>query len=837
MKNTLSKNKFATAIALFSIIAMTISLIALPAVSAHNPPVDIATFVYVAVAPNPVGLNQEMTFLFWNAFAPPEAISNENIRWNFAVTVTNPNGNVTSLGNFVSGVEGRASTTFTPDMVGTWNVTVKFPNTLYGWDDTAAQQVWTGDTFLASSFTASFVVQSETVPEPLPVDYYSRGEWFKVTGYYGGSSSPQTYGNHANIYRDNTVGSLTAHVMWTRPIEPGGVVGGNNVGVPGDAFYSGLAYAHRFESTFILDGKVYYREPLGESGQSGNYIIVDLRNGERLLRSTVSSLGMAYDVNGVQFFSDTNYGTWLGPDTLEPIGTSLINVPSGTSVVDANGNQYRVSIVNEGTDDPEYHIVQWNASKVIVPGLIGEVDASLEKYFDFDVPITYNGQPFVLPHRSIRYVQIDDFVLTTSSTGDVNPDMITWMISLKPENRGEIVANYPFLGTDEPFNSYYSVGDTLDWTTNVVDPVNRVIPLWGFAQRQWVFINFETGNVTGPTASETPWNYYASPQGTNIHRDSTTLNGKIISVQYGGVFYCYDAGTGTLDFTMGMAGKVPNANITSSGFQTPYGVYPTLAGASTTANGRCYVFVNEHSPNTPLLKGSYLRCIDVLNQREDWIIPSFGGVHSTGINNMMCANGFTVSLNNHDQQIYAMAKGPSATSVSVPVQNWTQGDSVVIEGTVLDICAGTRQNEQAGRFPNGLAAVSDDSMDVWMEYVYANRPRPDVTGVDVTLTAVGPDGSSQEIGVVTSDSTGYYSLVWAPPAVGSYTVTADFAGSAAYYASNAQTSFTVAAAPEPPVIEPEPAPMTDTYILVSAAGIIVAIAVITGVIALLIKRS
>ena len=68
----LSKNKLATVIALCLMISMTVSLIALPVVSAHNPPVNVPTFVYVAVAPNPVGLNQAATLVLWSAQAPPD---------------------------------------------------------------------------------------------------------------------------------------------------------------------------------------------------------------------------------------------------------------------------------------------------------------------------------------------------------------------------------------------------------------------------------------------------------------------------------------------------------------------------------------------------------------------------------------------------------------------------------------------------------------------------------------------------------------------------------------------------------------------------------------------
>jgi hypothetical protein len=52
------------------------------------------------------------------------------------------------------------------------------------------------------------------------------------------------------------------------------------------------------------------------------------------------------------------------------------------------------------------------------------------------------------------------------------------------------------------------------------------------------------------------------------------------------------------------------------------------------------------------------------------------------------------------------------------------GNNVLVEGTVIDISAGTKQHVQAARFPHGVPAVSDESMGEWMEYVYMQKPRP-----------------------------------------------------------------------------------------------------------------
>jgi len=72
------------------------------------------------------------------------------------------------------------------------------------------------------------------------------------------------------------------------------------------------------------------------------------------------------------------------------------------------------------------------------------------------------------------------------------------------------------------------------------------------------------------------------------------------------------------------------------------------------------------------------------------------------------------------------------------------------------------------------------------------QPMPtNATGVAVHLTAIDPNGNSQDIGIATSNSLGNYAISWTPPVPGLYTVTATFEGSNSYYSSQAGTSFIV----------------------------------------------
>ena len=72
--------------------------------------------------------------------------------------------------------------------------------------------------------------------------------------------------------------------MWTKPIQFGGVVGGNSTMNEGERFYTGSSYNPRFSSAITMAGTLFYQEPFGNSGSGGDYVAVNLRTGEELWR-------------------------------------------------------------------------------------------------------------------------------------------------------------------------------------------------------------------------------------------------------------------------------------------------------------------------------------------------------------------------------------------------------------------------------------------------------------------------------------------------------------------------------------------------------------------------
>src|SRR4030067_3311156 len=93
----------ATAIAIFLMLTITITLVALPVANAHTPPwTNIPSHCYVAVAPDTIGVNQEVLFVFWTDWIPPTAVGAYGNRWTFTVDVTRPDGTKETLGPYTS---------------------------------------------------------------------------------------------------------------------------------------------------------------------------------------------------------------------------------------------------------------------------------------------------------------------------------------------------------------------------------------------------------------------------------------------------------------------------------------------------------------------------------------------------------------------------------------------------------------------------------------------------------------------------------------------------------------------------------------------------------------
>ena len=123
--------------------------------------------------------------------------------------------------------------------------------------------------------------------------------------------------------------------------------------------------------------------------------------------------------------------------------------------------------------------------------------------------------------------------------------------------------------------------------------------------------------------------------------------------------------------------------------------------------------------------------LDAFTGEEIWSMFSWSGqTGGQGGSTAVLADGYLAYYNYYDNSVYSVGKGPYSTTISASPKTTALGDNIVIEGTVIDTSAGTKDNEIATRFPQGVPAVSDDSMAPWMEYIYMQKPIPtNATGV------------------------------------------------------------------------------------------------------------
>jgi hypothetical protein len=163
----------------------------------------------------------------------------------------------------------------------------------------------------------------------------------------------------------------------------------------------------------------------------------------------------------------------------------------------------------------------------------------------------------------------------------------------------------------------------------------------------------------------------------------------------------------------------------------------------------------------------------------------------------------------------------------------------MITGRVLDVCAGAKQEAVSANYPNGLPAVSDASMEQFMESVYMQQPLPhNLTGVQVILSVIDANGNYRTIGSTTSDGTGAFGFNWTPDISGTFTSIATFPGSNGYYGSSDQIHFyaSEAATPQPTTGTGSNAATTSDLLLYLAVGVIAIIIAIAIVGALILRR-
>jgi outer membrane protein assembly factor BamB len=829
-------------VAMLLMLIIAVPLFALiPNANAHDPAWNMPTYAYITVAPNPVGVGQTSTVVFWVDKIPPTAAGLAGDRWSFYLDITKPDNTSNTVGPLTSDPVGGSYYLFVPEETGTYTFTARFgPQVITGSQGTNIYNynIAINDTYLASNATTTVTVQEEQIPNPpnypLPSEYWTRPIEGQNTGWYTIASnwlgSPQITGK----IQPGGSAPNSAHVMWTKPYAFGGVVGGAQTGIDGATYYDGTAYEAVFNAPLIISGRLFYPVPLSDSRSGGGYACVDLTTGEDIWwqnYTVTPSFGQLYDYESInqhgvirngylwtssgttQTAYDPLTGNWLFTETNVPSGTAAYG-PNGEIlryVLNANGNwlalwnntaAHGLTASSNPNDYTSSNFNQWRP--------VGKtVDASAAYSWNVTVPSLMSG-------ATIQAVIYDDILLGSNgslpSPGSSWSPYTVWAISLKPDSRGQLLwmKNY-----DAPEGNITRSFAPI-FMSEMVDPSARVFTMYDKETIQWIGYSIDNGTKLWQTPTEASMNYYAD---VGLPRFSVAY-GKLYSQGYAGVVYCYDLTTGQQLW-----------NYTApAGLDAGYTGFPLGIGAI--ADGKVYLFTTEHSANSPHIKGVQFRCINATTGAEVWTVDGYGSSSA-----MAVADGYLVYLNLYDMQIYTVGKGPSATSVTASPKVSVQGSSVLIEGTVTDISAGTTQNEQAARFPNGVPAVSDESMSDWMDYVYMQKPRPtNVTGVPVSIYAIDSNANYRNIGETTSDANGCYSYSWTPDIPGKYTVIASFDGSESYWPSHAETAFNVDEATPTQNPTAIPQSVADNYFVPAIAGLFVLVIITLALVVLLMLR-
>jgi outer membrane protein assembly factor BamB len=778
------------------ILTISAVLTTLPSAAAQEQSKD--TVCYLGAMPNPVGVNQPVLL---HVGITDYLSSTEMGFEGLTVSVIDPEGIETSIGPIRTDATGGTGYLFTPKKAGKHILQAHFPTqtilvTPFFWG--APYNL----TFLASD---SEIVELEVLSEPidyypghsLPSEYWDRPidaqlrEWSAVSGSW--PTIPE------NMYAQYNDGPETAHILWTKPFTTGGLAGGELGGLSfeiGDAYegkWSGSSGAYSWHSTsIILVGKLIYKAGGSSSIRPVVYHCVDLHTGEELWTKTfldnrTIAFGQTFYWEGFNMHGAFAYlwvtvsNTWYAFDAFTGDWRfTLENVPSGTRVYDELNHIYIVSVNQNGW------MGVWDMTASCLGVATGYGAGSwgntvTGKTIDADeYPEAWTNVTIQTGLTGVQRAWYGDRVIG----GSVSQEEVTlWGLNLNSTEGPigkELFDNTwqaPDYWTEMNLTVSGFQGGFFVWSQK-----DKVAILWLKETREHYAFSLETGEkIWGPT----PRQHYLDAMEDSIAESRTIAYGKFYSASVGGILYCYDVSNGTLLWTYEATDPYSEMLWSNNWWIKPLFV----------TDGKIYVAHLEHSPVDPRPRGAPFVCVDAETGDEIWRID--GAFRQTRWGGRaIIGDSIIATQNTYDQRVYAIGKGPSATTVTVSPKVVAQGSSILIEGTVMDVSPGTEDAMLRMRFPNGVPAISDESMSEWMKYVYMQFGIPaDPTGVEVVFNAVDSDGTWLDVDRTTTDMSGAFSYAWTPPAEGKYTIVATFMGSGGYYASYAQTAVEVGPAP------------------------------------------
>jgi len=818
------KTKFRTKLLTTTLIlALSVSLFMVVAstTSAQEEPLRANTYPFIFAVPNPTSVGQEILF----AVGIDAAVANVNVGWEgLSVTIERPDGKVDKIENINTDSTGSTGVNYVPTMAGTYYCQMHFPEQPVKYASFGTLPL--GTIMLASTTDKyELVVTDDPVPNypghPLPTEYWTRPihgmlrEWSTIAGNW------VEWTNFNRLALGNADAPESPHILWTKEFQMGGLAGSPM----GDhSVEDGAAYQTKFTNAIALGGTLYYNER-ESSHPTDRVVAVDLRTGEERWNKELQSpdgvarslsFGQAfywdsYNYHGVFYFLWATVGTtWYAFDaTTGDWVYTMQNVPSSSGSYGdrVRGDKGEIYIYTVNTANG--WMTLWNSSRVVsAEGSFtpqGKTYDATAKGIEWNVTI-----PKDLPGTAALYY-FDDCVIGMNGTGFARQfmDCVTnWALDVSPGCEGRLLWKENYVPPDE---------SVIMRTAGLGDPESRVFARYIQTTRQWVGFSMDTGKNIWEAEPMQPFDYFTF---------GTVWDGKLYDIAYGGILYCIDFKTGETLWKHEIK-DFYNENL----FANTWGSYSDLF----IADGKVYIGTGEHSPIDPKPRGGPFTCVDAQTGEEIFRMNSFYNSYmQTGF---LIGDSVVTFMNTYDLQVYAIGKGPSATTVSIKNDVITHGNNVLLTGTVMDVSPGTKATNRLLRFPNGVPAVSDESTSAWMQYVYQQFDRPlNATGVPVELFVIDANNNYRSIGTTTTDATGFYSYQWSPDISGKYTVYAKFEGSNSYYPSQATTAFAVTEAETTPAPTESPPSTVEQYFWVAVAAIIAVIVICFIITILLLKK-
>ncbi len=743
--------------------------------------------------------------------------------------------------------------------------------------------------------------RTQTYPGiPLPTEYWTRPiddqlrEWSSIDGNW--LQTPPNFLTFGNAYAPES-----AHILWAKPLTSGGQVGGSldpsqeiltqasQSDQSGQVGYdTGDAYEGKWGSSFgggapiVMGGKLYYQK-YASADAFKETVCVDLHTGEQLWSrvlgnnqsltrgqlfywQTMDFYGV-YDylwvVTGGSFFGPPMPSTWTAYDpftgdyvytlTGVPAGTTPIygphgellifsldttngfmtmwnssNIPSLTAMSNVNNNPYGAPIYGAVIGSMGYG--QWEPMGKTI-NATGPANTYINYndgngYIPYNSPETPTGYagytwnvtiPKGLPGSVQQVVALDRIVGGAANTTDVQ----VWALNLNSSKGaiGSLLYNTDWKAPSDWAAGNQSIGfgacSILDKTITVNAKESRM--RYGFStdtgQYKWAISEpiAMLGHLTGGPSGENGYIVY----------------GMLICGTMSGVVEAYNVTNGQLAWKYEVRDPYMQTLWSNN--------WPV--GHLFAAAGKIYFANLEHSANQPLPRGGPFVCLNATTGDEIWRANGLFRQTVWG-GRAVIGDSIIATMDTYDQRIYAIGRGPSAVSVAINDDVIPLGDSVLVQGSVTDVSPGLSDKVLQARFPNGVPAVSDASMSDWMLHVYKQFPAPtNVTGVDVMLSVLDPNGNAYSIGTTTTDANGHFSLLWKPEVPGKYTVFATFTGTKGFYPASTETAIGVTeSATTAPTATAAPVSMADAYFVPLSVGMIIAIIVIGAILALLLVR-